>query len=52
MRYFIQLNDRALYADEIDYAQPVPSPPLRPADAAWATGRVRDWLAARHTVDE
>jgi len=39
--------ERARSADEIDYTQPVPAPMLRPADAAWAAERVREWLAAR-----
>ena len=43
--------ERARYADEIDYTQPVPPPPLRPADAAWAAERVREWLAARSERD-
>jgi len=43
------IYDRAHYADEIDYAQPVPGPPLRPADATWSAERVREWLAARET---
>jgi len=38
---------RAHYADSIDYTATVPPPGLRPADAAWAATRVREWLAAR-----
>lgn len=39
--------ERARYADEIDYTQPVPPPSLRPADAAWVTERVQTWSATR-----
>lgn len=38
--------DRARYADEIDYTQPVPPPALRPADTGWVTERVHAWLAS------
>jgi len=38
---------RGTYAARLDYSQAVPPPPLRPADAAWAAERVREWLAAR-----
>jgi hypothetical protein len=42
-----QIYDRGHYADQIDYTEAIPQPPLRPADAAWAAARVREWLAAR-----
>jgi hypothetical protein len=38
---------RARYADEIDYTQPVPPPPLLPADAAWAAEQIARWRRAR-----
>lgn len=34
---------RARYADDVDYSLPVPLPPLRPADAAWAAECVVRW---------
>lgn len=46
------IYERARYADEIDYTQPVPAPVLRPANSAWATERVRQWLAARQERDQ
>ena len=41
--------DRAHYADSVDYTQPVPPPPLKPADAAWVKQIVERWLAAQVT---
>jgi hypothetical protein len=38
---------RGHYADSLDYAATPPAPRLRPADAAWAEGRVRAWSARR-----
>jgi hypothetical protein len=38
---------RGHYADSLDYAAEPPPPRLAPADAAWASARCRDWLAAR-----
>ncbi len=42
-----QVYEHAHYADQIEYTEAVPLPPLRPADAAWAAERARQWLAAR-----
>jgi len=42
---------RGTYAARLDYTQPIPPPPLRPADAAWAAERVREWLSARSQPD-
>jgi hypothetical protein len=39
--------ERGFYALSIDYARPVPPPPLPPPDAAWAAARVRDWRSAQ-----
>lgn len=39
--------ERARYAEQIDYGQPVPAPALRPADAAWVAERVRAWQAGQ-----
>lgn len=39
--------ERAYYADAIDYARPIPSPPLLPADASWVAARIREWQQAR-----
>ncbi len=38
---------RARYAQSIDYSQPAPPPPLRPADERWAQARIQAWQAAR-----
>jgi hypothetical protein len=38
---------RGHYADSLDYAAAPAPPRLRPADAAWAEGRVREWSARR-----
>ncbi len=38
---------RAHYADSVDYARPVPPPPLPPADAVWVREQVRRWMEAR-----
>lgn len=41
---FEQLYQRAHYADSIDYQRPIPQPPLRPADAAWAKAQIQAWV--------
>jgi hypothetical protein len=38
--------ERAFYAHQLDYADHPPAPPLRSADAVWASERVREWQAA------
>lgn len=40
---FATIYQRARYADDVDYSQPVPPPPLRPATAAWVGQRVAAW---------
>lgn len=40
---FHEMYVRARYAQSIDYSQPVPPPPLRPEDEAWARERVEAW---------
>jgi Protein of unknown function (DUF4058) len=42
-----QIYERAHYAEQIDYTEVVPQPPLRPADMAWVAERVRQWFATR-----
>ena len=37
---------RGRYADSLDYAGLLPEPAVRPADAAWISARVREWLAS------
>jgi hypothetical protein len=37
---FTAVYRRAHYGDSLDYSQPVPPPPLRPADLAWVNGRI------------
>jgi hypothetical protein len=37
---------RARYADSLDYSQPVPPPPLPPADAAWVTRQIAAWQSS------
>jgi hypothetical protein len=37
---FTAVYQRARYGDSLDYSQPAPPPPLRPADLAWVNGRV------------
>ena len=41
------IYERAFYAVSLDYARPVPPPPLAPPDAAWTAARVRDWRATQ-----
>lgn len=41
---------RARYARSIDYSQPVPPPPLRPEDQAWAQARIEAWRAQNETT--
>ena len=38
---------RGRYAARLDYAQPAPPPPLRPADAAWAAACITQWRQER-----
>jgi hypothetical protein len=40
---FHEMYMRARYSHSIDYNQPVPPPPLRPEDEAWARERVEAW---------
>lgn len=42
-RLLDEVHERAHYAESFDYSQPVPPPPLSPADAAWATRRIAAW---------
>lgn len=44
---FDEVYQHGYYADDIDYGGPVPPPPLRPADAAWARQQIRAWQAQR-----
>jgi hypothetical protein len=44
---FATIYARARYADDVDYARPVPPPPLRPADAAWVAQCIARWRAGR-----
>lgn len=41
------LYARARYADQLDYAGPVPPPPLDPQDAEWVRIQVQRWQAER-----
>ncbi|MBX3000793.1 MAG: DUF4058 family protein [Caldilineaceae bacterium] len=40
---FHDMYARTRYAHSIDYSQPVPPPPLRPEDEAWAREQVEAW---------
>lgn len=44
---FATVYTRARYAEDIDYTRPVPPPPLRPANAAWAAQCIGRWQAGQ-----
>lgn len=47
---FDEVYKRAHYANSIDYTRPVPPPPLRPADTAWAADRIQPWISQRQST--
>ncbi len=44
---FATVSARARYADDIDDTRPVPTPPLRPAAAAWVAQCIATWQVQR-----
>ena len=49
---FDEVYQHGYYADDIDYGGPIPSPPLRPADAVWAREQIRAWQAQRQASSQ
>jgi hypothetical protein len=46
-----EVYQRGYYANDLDYAAPVPPPPLRPPVAAWARQRILAWQAQQTATD-